>query len=623
MSNNMLLELTDQERDEYSRILVTQRLKTREDLKFWLLYFLDVDLADCAASRYATSTPLDMVFDIYQFCAKNEIDGEPLSTFYIAGRGSQKTLSSAVLAILLPLHFKRGIVHLGGTEDQANRAYAYFKKFASRPYIKDYLKDAPKISKSAFMVNGEEVEVEILPITESSVQGPHQPVVSIDELASLAPNKLAAYPSIAGIPVYTQDGKPWIKFGISSRKGRYTIIETEYEERHKTGAVFKFWTVLENTKRCPDEISGIDPLEMYVNIFENKALLAYEYEQLDDLQKGKFEKVQARKGCYTCPLKAVCSGDLKKQTSECRSLKPVRATIQDFKLSPFEWFISQRMSLQPSAEDLVYPKFKRSEFEKTPKEIYQILTGKDPGVELTENDLIREMERIGVKRYAGIDHGYTHPFSIVICYEDSLGNIYIMKVHEESGLEPGDVVEVVSKLKAKYHFNIVYPDTAAPAINKMIKKVVNVSDDFKKDVEAGIQLIRYKMVPSVGPTKLYGLKGNCDPLVNNLEKYHFAYDTSGKLTDKPVKEFDDSHDALSYVAQNRWNAVKNIVNPTMTAQESEVDKNKREKDDIYKNKVQKQYENWMQKEIGTAVQESGGTNGMSKSKSGTHFWDID
>jgi hypothetical protein len=198
-----------------------------------------------------------------------------------------------------------------------------------------------------------------------------------------------------------------------------------------------------------------------------------------------------------------------------------------------------------------------------------------------------------------------------------------MRVHEESGLEPGDIVELVAKLKAEYQFSIVYPDTAAPAINKMLKKVVTVKDDFTKNVDAGIQLIRSKISPSVGPTKFYGLKGEVDPLINNLEKYHFAIDTSGKLTDKPVKEFDDSHDALSYPAQNRWNSSKAIVNATETQQDSAIGKDNKEKGNVYKEKVEKQYSNWMQKEIGGAITEQGASPGISKAKSGNFFWDLE
>jgi hypothetical protein len=198
-----------------------------------------------------------------------------------------------------------------------------------------------------------------------------------------------------------------------------------------------------------------------------------------------------------------------------------------------------------------------------------------------------------------------------------------MKAYEESQLEPGDLVDLVAKLKAEYQFTTVYPDTAAPAINKMLKKVTTVKDDFKKDVDAGIQLIRHKMSPSVGPTKFYGLKGEVTPLIDNLEKYHFQLDTGGKLTDKPVKEFDDSHDALSYIAQNRWNSSKAIINPAEAVQESEIGKDNKEKSGIYKAKVEKQYDNWMQKEIGSAITEQGASPGMSQSKNKSHFWDIE
>jgi len=615
-----LTGLTAQEKHEFSKAFVCQRLNTKEDLKHWLIYYLDVDLADCMVSRYATSTPLDMVWDLYKFCVEKDSDSEPLSTFYIAGRGSQKTLSCAVLQILLPLHFKRGMVHLGGTEDQANRAYSYFKKFVNKPYISDYLIDKPKISKTTFLVDGQEIDVEILPLTESSVQGPHSPVVSIDELASLAPNKLAAYPSIAGIPVYTHDGKPWVKFGISSRKGRYTIIETEYDERHKTGAVFKFWTVLENTKQCPDSISGTEPLTMYVDIFENKAILESEYMEIEEIEKEKYQKVEARKGCFTCPLRAVCGGDLKRQNSTCRSLKPVAATIQDFKMSPTEWFLSQRMSLQPSSEDLVYSKFKRHEFEKTPREIYTIFSGKDPG-DITESQLIDLMSKAGVKKYAGVDHGYTHPFAIVIVFEDQVGNVYIVKSYEMSGLEPPEIVETIVKLKEKYGFTHVYPDTASPSINKMISKVVSVGDKFTKSPLDGIALIRDRMCPPMGGTKFYGLKGNVDSLVNNMEKYHFSYDSSGKLTDKPVKEFDDSHDALSYAAQNRWQRSKPIV----TADNEKAYYGTKEKQSIdgFREDVQKQHTNWLSKQISSEAKEQGGGTGVKSSKSKGFFWDID
>lgn len=611
--------MEDPIQQEAIRLLLMSRLKSRDQLRQWCKFFIDVDLADCIVSRFATTTPLDMVWEIYQFCA-NESHQEPQSYFYIAGRGSQKTLSCAVLQVLLPLHFGRGVVHYGGTEDQANRAYNFFKTFVSKPYIRPFLKEDPKISVTTFLIGGKEVQIEILALTQASTQGPHQPVVSIDELASLAPNKLAAYPDIAGVPVYTEDGKPWVKFGISSRKGRYTIIETEYEDRHKTGVEFKFWTVLENTKKCPDSVSGTVPTEIYINIEENKALLKVDYDSLPEKEKVEYEKVIARDKCYSCPLIAPCGGDAKKQTSKCRSLKPIQATIAEFKQADYDWFLSQKMSLKPSSEDLVYPRFDRQLFEKTPREIYQIFMGKDPGKELSEHELISIMVNAGVKRYAGLDHGYTHPTALVVIYEDGSENCYIMASIEVAGLEPVDVVKLVEDTKNKYDIQVLFPDTEDPAKNQMLKKVIRVHDDYKKSVYDGIQYIRFKMKPPVGDTKLYGLKGNVDSLCSNFEKYRFRKATDGKLTDDPVKESDDSHDALSYAAQNRWQIKNKIHIPSMKKLHDELHK---ETDEQYRQRVAEQQKGVMLDHVKKAIQESDTTANVQSSKRKNIFWSID
>lgn len=607
--DEVLSSLPELERSSLLQLLVTQKVRTKKDLQNWLKFFLDVDLADCIVSRYSNSCPLDFVWDVYYFCL-SDTSKKPMSIFGIAGRASQKTLCASVLQAVLPLHFQRGVVHFGGTEDQANRAYTYLKSFVSRPYISPFLKEDPKISKTTFLVRGKEVEVEILALTESSVQGPHQPACSIDELASLAPNKLAAYPSIAGVPVYTQDGKPWVKFGISSRQGRYTVIETEFEKRHKTNAEFRFWTVLENTKMCPPEISGTEDLEMYVDPYQNKALLQSEFDQLDQNKQQKFTKVTAKSNCYSCPLAAQCSGNLTKQTSTCRSLKPVEATIEEFKQAELGWWLSQKMSLQPSADEMVFPKFIREEFEKTPREIYSIWAGKDPGKDLTVDELVSIFDSAGLKRGAGIDHGVSHPETCVIVYEDSQDRAYIVKVFAESGLEPPSVVERISYLGNRFKFSNIWPDPASPGLNMMLEKIFNVDSAFVKDVDMGIQLIKAKMFPTVGKTKIYGVKGECDALVDNIEKYRYKRDTSGKLTDTPVKADDDCIDALSYYAQNNWFYSHGIyAGLDGGALKSETTTEYQEK--IVENKA-----NWMKQEIDKAIADNGGpsSTGATKNK---------
>lgn len=620
--SDSLNALPKEERDLVMKELLMKKLTSKEDLRLWLIYFLKVDLAGCIVSRFSDSSPLDMVWDIYSFCAK-EVNDDPMSVIYVAGRASQKTLSSAVLQIILALHFGRSVVHFGGTKDQARRAYTYFKKFVQSPYVKDFLVSEPTQQKTLFRVNNEEIEVEILSISPMAVQGAHAPVVSLDELASLSPDKMLAYEDVSGIPTYTKDGLAWVQFGISSRKGKYTIIETEYEKRKETGMIFKFWTVLENTKRCPDDISGVIPMTYYGDVSENKKLTQAEFNVLPAADKTKYEQINAFDGCFKCPLAVVCGGDAKKQTSTCKTLRPIKSVIHEFKQADLEWFLSQKMSMTPSAEGIVFSKFKRETFEKTPREIYAIFFGKDSGVDITEDQLIAEMVKAGVKRYAGYDYGHTHPMAISIVFEDGQGTCFIMRVVEVPGLEPAQIVELIDGLRQKYFFNVLYPDPSSPAINKMINKVVKVYSSFTKSINSGVQLIRAKLSPTYGPPKLYGLKGNVEPLIKNFEKYHYAYDSSGKLTDTPVKEYDDSIDSLSYAAQNRWQVAKPIMGANGEPPPIDPLNPPKEPQDIYAEKVQKQFTGWLKEEINNSTDGKKESVGSQSSKSKTHFWDID
>lgn len=548
--------------EELAKHFVRQRLTSKENLQNWLKGYLQVDLADCTVSRYATANPLEMVWQIYQLCA-NDSNAHPVDLRYIAGRASQKTLALAALQILLPLHFKRSVVHFGGTVAQANRAYDYFRTFVTKPYIRDYLSGEPTQKKTDLLIDGTTVTVEILPITQASVQGAHAPIVSLDELASLASNKVKAYSDVRGVPVYTTDGKPWIKFGISSRKGAHTVIEEEYSESAKSGMKFYFWTVLENTQRCPDEISGTEPLSYYVDINTNTAYLESDFLQLPEQEKSKFEKVDAYNKCFECPLRVVCAGDLKRQNSSCKTLRPVQSVITEFKLADYDWFISQLMSLQPSLEGIIFPKFKKTAFLKTANEIYEIFTGTKFNGVLSTSDLIDYMLSQGVRSYAGLDHGYTDPLAIVVIFEDSVGNIYVMKTHYESGVDPDKLVEIVRLLHQKYKFDTIYPDTSQPALNNMLKKakICKIHDNFDKkgQIENGITLIRQKISPTVGSTKFFGLQDECAALVDELEKYHYATNAAGEIIEEPVDKDNHCIDALRYAAVNRWSKSKSIL----------------------------------------------------------------
>ena len=578
------------------------------------MFFLGVDLADCTVSRFATSNPLDMVWQIYQFWRDNTVK-KPMIIYFIAGRSSQKTLSMACLQVILPLHFGIGVVHFGGTSEQATRAYNYFNNFVSKPYVKDYLESEPTQKQTLFNVNGERVAVEILSISPARVQGPHQPAVSLDELSSLTPDKMSAYDDLSGVPVASVDGHPWVMFGVSSRKGKHTIIETEYDRKDKTGILFKFWTVFENTKACPVEIRGEKRLEMFVNALENSALLKEDFEMLEPHIQAKYEQVNAYEGCYKCPMAAICSGDLANQTSSCKTLRNTESVIEEFKTAPsLEWFLSQKMAMTPASDQNVFPKFKRDKFLKTPREMWTIWKGEDPGREISKAELIREMIAAGVDRYAGLDHGFTHPMGFTVVFHDPADRIYIMRVIKRSGLEPVDVVKLVEKELAEYDFKVVYPDTARPDVNSMLRKVIKIGDNFDKNPDLGVTLLRGKIAPTYGPTKFFGLIGEAEPLADEMEKYHYVLDSGNIITEEIAKVFDDAIDSLSYPAQNRWKN-KNVNIPV---EETPKILTRDERTTVGLQKINEGFSELIKEHVA----EKNGENVTKQSKNKGIFWDF-
>jgi hypothetical protein len=295
----------------------------------------------------------------------------------------------------------------------------------------------------------------------------------------------------------------------------------------------------------------------------------------------------------------------------------VRSVIQEYKQSDLQWFLSQKMSMAPSLEGLIFNRFKRETFEKTPREIYQIYAGSDPGKDLTKDELISYMLSKGCKAYAGLDHGHTDPAVIISFLEDSVGNIYMLHVFAQTGLDPEQLRDCVHKEQDIYRFMDLYPDTSQPAINELIKKAkrVRVQDDFDKkgQIENGITLIRQKISPTVGGTKLFGLKGECDFFIAEMEKYHYTEDAGGRITDSPEDKFNHSIDACRYAAINRWSTGQKILgaNQHVVGEETKQE---------YVSKVTTQQQEWLSTQIKEASE--GAVVKTQKSKNRGIIWDI-
>ena len=548
--------------------------RDKKALRNWFKIYLGFDVFDSIVSRYATSCPLDAAWEIYSF-GVNPNSREPRRYLFAAARATQKTITLAAVETALVLHTGRNCLHFAGSKDQVDTAYAYMKQFFSKELIRDLIQGDIKASETIFLVpkfdnrlwlegkTGEEImeeapdsikitSVKVLPISPFTVQSKHESVVSTDEIHTLKGEKAYAYKDIRKIPVASHDGKPWVRLGISSRKSPDSLVEIEIDDAKNTGLIVKNWTVLEGVERCPDERSGTDFVhERYTNILTGKFLTKDEYTEYDGKDKEKFNKVNFASKCLTCPLRSVCQTDLKKQTSKSKHLQSVDSAITDYTSdNDRQWYLAQCMSMQPSKEGLVFGRFDEDVHHVTADEMYETFTGQKPQYPQTQESLSRLFRMKGLACYVGLDWGFTDPFAVVVIYTDG-ERVFVIHTFATTGWEvEKDVVPYLYMLEAKFGKFRIFPDTARPDNNSVIKAKFDVHDDFIKKIDTGITKIRAFISPNHGSTKLFVLRGHNDYLVGEIRKYHYILNLDGTPTEDIADEYNHSIDALRYVFLN-------------------------------------------------------------------------
>src|SRR5271157_3000445 len=115
-------------REQDTKLFLTS-CKTRDELKAWIKYFLNLELPDVTVSRYSDTNPLDVIWEVYDICVNKNNPNNIKELLFVAGRGSGKTLGMAIAELMVLLHDKREVVHVGAIQNQAERCYAYQKNF--------------------------------------------------------------------------------------------------------------------------------------------------------------------------------------------------------------------------------------------------------------------------------------------------------------------------------------------------------------------------------------------------------------------------------------------------------------------------------------------------------------
>jgi hypothetical protein len=220
---------------------------------------------------------------------------------------------------------------------------------------------------------------------------------------------------------------------------------------------------------------------------------------------------------------------------------------------------AQLLCRKPSSEGLIFPNFDREVHMKDPDQMYELVFGEKPKVALDKAAAIEMFKERGARFVAGIDHGFTHNFVVVV--GAILGHrLFILDVISQAELELPQKIELC-KERVKPIDPEVWADTENPGDNKTLKKEANLRikewNKGKGSVVDGISLIRWLLMPSMGrpdEARIFFLKADegCELLATRVTNYHWTSDAAGRLTNIPDDEDDDEVDAFRYIVLNTF-----------------------------------------------------------------------
>ena len=566
MANKKKISLASRE-----KMLLTP-CKTKDELHKWIQYHFGLYLPNCTVSRYADTNPLDAIWEVYNICVNNVNPDDIHELLFVAGRGSGKTLGMAIAELAVLLHDQRDIVHVGAILSQAKRCYEYQMGFMLNDKIRPVLfadrKDASgniyktlekaNMEKSIFNLrdkNGSltKTSIEILPCTLKAVNGPHVPLVVVDEIDTVSGEGFRAFKDISGM-LDSRGDKLALRIGISTRKSRYGLMNAQIEEAEQAGRTVRRWTAFEFAERCPDKRSGTDPVGLYVNQDDMVTIDPDTYSKMDKQRQNDFlHEIFPGSGCARCPIAPICLGDAKKQNSSSFMLKPITDVIDKTIGNGPDWALSQLMNLKPSVEGIIYKEFEERLHCKDWNQMWKILTNKEYPGDCSHDVFVKKCHNMGLTCYAGIDWGWSNPSTVVFFFVDNRENIYVVRCEGRTHTNnPSWVQTIKQKWHGLYRCQLYFPDPANPGdLITMRQEGLPCPSKIDKSVESGIQVVKKWLRSLASPVpKLFFATETCQPIIEEFQTYHFKTDASGRITEDPAKEFDHWLDALRYAMYN-------------------------------------------------------------------------
>lgn len=611
-------EISKEEREEKLRKILFVPCESKAQLHAWIKIFLGLDIPNCIVDPESTSTPMDMIFEVYNKMRLND-DKRFNRVLYYASRDSFKTLSAAILELLVVFHLGRDVAHMAAIEAQSQKSQSYVKKFMGRPFLRDYLTGDSQERTTVIRFNDPytgnnlterqyqsldanekdryiEISnyIKIVICTPQGANSDHVPFFVVDEVDVVANPR--AYEESKMIPAPINGLMP-VTLLTSTRKISTGLVQREMDEAVDVDGNVRLqvrhWNIVDVTEACqPDRHLPNEPkIPIYVDDENLRALSETAFNDQNDEAKKRFKKEEGYKGCLkNCKIFPACRGLLAtKQKSTSPLLKPIDHVINMFVGSNIsvQTALAQLLCKKPSTEGLIYPNFDRPTHVIPPYRMAEIITGSPCPPTMSKKDLIQLMRDRGMMFYSGMDFGFTHNFAVVTVATDG-ARAFVIDVIAEPELLPDEQIKVVEKLR--YLEPSIFADPENPQMIATLRRAgyrMRSWDKGKGTVVAGIDVVRMRLRPPMGDPLLYFLSGDpgVELLARRILKYHWKTDVAGRITDKPSDYEDDECDALRYVIMNLFSSKKR---PQSSAQAPEE-----QRDEPVRQSGMYSKENWM------------------------------
>jgi hypothetical protein len=478
--------------------------QSKAELKAWVKTFLNIDLPDYIVDENSTSCPLDFIYDVYSAAR----DGDPERTTFVvaASRNSMKTLASAILELLLMVHFCRDVTHQAAILDQSQAAIGYLNNFLQNPVISSYLstdssrqkrlKGIPVDKKYRPMGH---TKLQVIVANQKSANAQRASVLIFDEVDMIDKNILSESAFIADPD---RRGCPPIFIYLSSRKSASGPVQEKIDESADPKNKIKLhkWSAVDFMKKCPDELHRPDlpKHDMYMHQESLAVLSAGEFVEQTEQNKPFYNKIEAFSGCITCPAFIACQARAPKQQGESPSLRDVAFVANVIRnVGEADRINAQLLNLKPESSGTVFNKFSRQKHLMSLDKTWEFAFGEAPVKPVMfKKELVQELRAQGWTFNCGVDFGYVDTATaVLIAYYKKFEKVIFL--HCESGHGYGNegwLEYVKEHVYDKYGFDLLCPDMAYKAAAGISARLGMPSRNTKPAlIDPGVSWLRHRL----------------------------------------------------------------------------------------------------------------------------------